>query len=71
MRVKHLATLTLVDPVALAVPVAAQVARALQAPLDGLMVREIDEPGPSPRAVAAVVEPPDVAADRRCRLRQW
>jgi putative phosphoribosyl transferase len=59
------------DPVVLAlprggVPVAAEVARALGAPLDLLLVRKIGAPGNPELAVAAVVEgdPPDLAVNR-------
>lgn len=58
---RRLAALKLVDPVVLAlprggVPVAAEVARALHAPLDLLMVRKIGAPGQRELAVAAVVD---------------
>ncbi|HEX7439024.1 MAG TPA: phosphoribosyltransferase [Caldimonas sp.] len=58
---QRLAPLKLVDPVVLAlprggVPVAAEVARALNAPLDLLMVRKIGAPGQRELAVAAVVD---------------
>ncbi len=57
----ELARLELLDPVVLAlprggVPVAAEVARALHAPLDLLMVRKIGAPQQPELAVAAVVE---------------
>ena len=62
--------LRLVDPLVLAlprggVPVAAEVARALHAPLDLLIVRKIGAPGQPELAVAAVAEgdPPTVAVD--------
>jgi len=47
------------------VPVAAEVARALHAPLDLLLVRKIGAPGQPELAVAAVVDgtPPDVVVD--------
>ena len=56
-----LAALKLVDPVVVAlprggVPVAAEVAAALHAPLDLLLVRKIGAPGQRELAVAAVVE---------------
>jgi putative phosphoribosyl transferase len=67
---RSLATLELVDPVVLAlprggVPVAAEVARALHAPLDLLMVRKIGAPGQPELAVAAVVDGvhPEVVID--------
>lgn len=58
---QRLAALKLVDPVVLAlprggVPVAVEVARALRAPLDLLMVRKIGAPGQRELAVAAVVD---------------
>src|ERR1019366_2039373 len=46
------------------VPVAFEVARALHAPLDLLIVRKIGAPGNPELAVAAVVEGPEVAIDR-------
>ena len=57
---QRLAMLKLVDPVVLAlprggVPVAVEVAQALHAPLDLLMVRKIGAPGQRELAVAAVV----------------
>jgi putative phosphoribosyl transferase len=56
-------TLELVDPVVLAlprggVPVAAEVARALRAPLDLLLVRKIGAPAHRELAIAAVAEGP-------------
>ena len=64
--------LGLVDPVVLAlprggVPVAAEVARALHAPLDLLIVRKIGAPGQPELAVAAMAEgePPTVVIDER------
>ena len=56
--------LLLVDPVVLAlprggVPVAAEVARALGAPLDLLLVRKIGAPGQPELAVAAVADAPE------------
>ncbi|MGZ5277311.1 MAG: phosphoribosyltransferase [Caldimonas sp.] len=58
---QRVAALELVDPVVLAlprggVPVAAEVARVLRAPLDLLMVRKIGAPGQRELAVAAVVD---------------
>ena len=67
---QRLATLKLVDAVVLAlprggVPVAAEVARALHAPLDLLMVRKIGAPGQRELAVAAVVDGghPEIVVD--------
>jgi putative phosphoribosyl transferase len=67
---QRLATLKLVDPVVLAlprggVPVAAEVARALRAPLDLLMVRKIGAPGQREVAVAAVADGdhPEIVVD--------
>ena len=64
--------LNLVDPLVLAlprggVPVAAEVARALRAPLDLLIVRKIGAPGQPELAVAAMAEgdPPTVVIDER------
>ena len=64
--------LGLVDPLVLAlprggVPVAAEVARALRAPLDLLIVRKIGAPGQPELAVAAMAEgdPPTVVIDER------
>lgn len=66
--------LRLPDPVVLAlprggVPVALEVARALDAPLDLLLVRKIGLPWQPELAVAAVVEgdPPDVVVDEEVR----
>jgi putative phosphoribosyl transferase len=66
----ELARLQLVDPVVLAlprggVPVAAEVARVLHAPLDLLMVRKIGAPQQPELAVAAVVEgeQPEIVID--------
>lgn len=58
---RALATMKLTDPVVLAlprggVPVAVEVARALGAPLDLLLVRKIGAPGQCELAVAAVAE---------------
>lgn len=51
------------------VPVAAEVARALRAPLELLLVRKIGAPGQPELAVAAIVEgePPDVVVDETVR----
>ena len=64
--------LGLVDPLVLAlprggVPVAAEVARALHAPLDLLIVRKIGAPDQPELAVAAIAEgdPPTVVVDER------
>ena len=64
--------LRLVDPVVLAlprggVPVAAEVARALHAPLDLLIVLKIGAPGQPELAVAAIAEgdPPTVVIDEQ------
>ena len=64
--------LGLVDPLVLALPrggvlVAAEVARALRAPLDLLIVRKIGAPGQPELAVAAMAEgdPPTVVIDER------
>ena len=66
------ARLGLVDPLVLAlprggVPVAAEVAHALHAPLDLLIVRKIGAPGQPELAVAAMAEgdPPTVLIDER------
>ena len=66
--------LGLSDPVVLAlprggVPVALEVARALQAPLDLLLVRKIGAPGQPELAVAAVVDgaPPEVVVHEAAR----
>jgi putative phosphoribosyl transferase len=61
---ERVATLHLPDPIVLAlarggVPVGLEVARALQAPLDLLLVRKIGVPFQSELAVAAVLEGPD------------
>jgi putative phosphoribosyl transferase len=68
---QELLTLELPDPVVLAlprggVPVAAQVARALRAPLDVIIVRKVGAPGNPELAVAAIVDgnPPDVVVNR-------
>jgi len=67
----RVAALKLADPVVLAlprggVPVAAEVARALHAPLDLLMVRKIGAPDQPELAVAAVVDGdhPEVVIDQ-------
>ncbi len=67
----ELAGLNLVDPVILAlprggVPVAAEVARALKAPLDVVIVRKVGAPGNAELAVAAIVDgnPPDIVLNR-------
>ena len=67
---QRLATLKPVDPVVLAlprggVPVAVEVARALRAPLDLLMVLKIGAPGQREVAVAAVVDGdhPEIVVD--------
>jgi putative phosphoribosyl transferase len=61
---ERLATMHLPDPIVLAlprggVPVGLEVARALQAPLDLLLVRKIGVPFQSELAVAAVLQGPD------------
>jgi putative phosphoribosyl transferase len=68
---QELLRLDLPDPVVLAlprggVPVAAQVARALRAPLDVIIVRKVGAPGNRELAVAAIVDgnPPDVVVNR-------
>ena len=73
---QRLAALRLVDAVVLAlprggVPVALEVARALHAPLDLLMVRKIGAPGQPELAVAAVVDgdhPQTVVDEETLRL---
>ncbi|SDA98631.1 phosphoribosyltransferase [Mesorhizobium qingshengii] len=67
----ELARLGLYQPIVLAlprggVPVAAEVAKALGAPLDLLIVRKVGAPGNPELAVAAVVDgnPPDVVLNR-------
>lgn len=67
----ELAKLSLQDPVVLAlprggVPVAAEVAKVLKAPLDLLLVRKVAAPGNPELAVAAIVDgdPPDVVLNR-------
>jgi putative phosphoribosyl transferase len=67
----RLAELDVRDPVVLAlprggVPVAAEVAKALDAPLDLVIVRKVGAPGNSELAVAAIVDgnPPDVVLNR-------
>jgi putative phosphoribosyl transferase len=66
-----LACMELADPVVLAlprggVPVAAEVARRLNAPLDIIIVRKVGAPGNRELAVAAIVDgnPPDVVLNR-------
>jgi putative phosphoribosyl transferase len=68
---EELAKLGLKDPVVLAlprggVPVAAEVARALDAGLDLVIVRKVGAPGNPELAVAAIVDgnPPDVVLNR-------
>ncbi|TIV58338.1 MAG: phosphoribosyltransferase [Mesorhizobium sp.] len=63
--------LQLKDPIVLAlprggVPVAAEIAKALRAPLDLVIVRKVGAPGNPELAVAAIVdgEPPDVVLNR-------
>lgn len=67
----ELAGLGLADPVVLAlprggVPVAAEIAGALAAPLDLVIVRKVGAPGNPELAVAAIVDgdPPDVVLNR-------
>ncbi|MEW6631716.1 MAG: phosphoribosyltransferase [Pseudomonadota bacterium] len=67
----ELAKLQLKDPVVLAlprggVPVAAEVAKALKAPLDLILVRKVGAPGNPELAVAAIVDgdPADVVLNR-------
>ena len=67
----ELAKLQLHEPVVLAlprggVPVAAEVAKALNAPLDLIIVRKVGAPGNPELAVAAIVDgdPPDVVLNR-------
>lgn len=71
MLAAEMAKLELPDPVLLAlprggVPVAAEVARALNAPLDVVIVRKVGAPGNPELAVAAIVDgdPPDVVLNR-------
>jgi len=68
---EELARLGLADPVVLAlprggVPVAAEIAEALNAPLDLVIVRKVGAPGNPELAVAAIVDgdPPDVVLNR-------
>lgn len=68
---RELLTLQLGNPVVLAlprggVPVAAEVAKALDAPLNLLIVRKVGAPGNPELAVAAIVDgdPPDVVINR-------
>lgn len=67
----ELAKLKLVDPVVLAlprggVPVAVEIANALKAPLDLIIVRKVGAPANPELAVAAIVDgnPPDVVLNR-------
>jgi putative phosphoribosyl transferase len=67
----ELAKMQLHEPLVLAlprggVPVAAEVARALEAPLDLVIVRKVGAPGNPELAVAAIVDgdPPDVVLNR-------
>ena len=67
----ELEKLQLRDPVVLAlprggVPVAAEIAKALKAPLDLVIVRKVGAPGNAELAVAALVDgdPPDVVLNR-------
>ena len=67
----EVARLGLHEPVVLAlprggVPVAAEVAKALDAPLDLIIVRKVGAPGNPELAVAAIVDgdPPDVVLNR-------
>lgn len=67
----QLAKLSLPEPVILAlprggVPVGAEVAQALQAPLDVILVRKVGAPDNEELAVAAIVdgEPPDIVLNR-------
>jgi putative phosphoribosyl transferase len=72
---QHLSALNLPKPVIVlalprgGVPVAAEVARALNAPLDLLLVRKIGAPWQRELALAAVVEgnPPDIVVDEDVR----
>ena len=71
MLADELTKLTLLDSVVLAlprggVPVAAEIAKALKAPLDLAIVRKVGAPGNPELAVAAIVdgEPPDVILNR-------
>jgi putative phosphoribosyl transferase len=66
-----LASLNIADPVVLAlprggVPVGAEVARRLNAPLDIVIVRKVGAPGNPELAVAAIVDgnPPDIVLNR-------
>jgi putative phosphoribosyl transferase len=68
---EELVKLKLADPVVLAlprggVPVAAEIADALKAPLDLVIVRKVGAPGNPELAVAAIVDgnPPDVVLNR-------
>jgi putative phosphoribosyl transferase len=66
-----LQALQLKDPIVLAlprggVPVAAEIAKALDAPMDLIIVRKVGAPGNPELAVAAIVDgdPPDVVLNR-------
>jgi putative phosphoribosyl transferase len=68
---EELAKLGLADPVVLAlprggVPVAAEVARLLGAPMDLVIVRKVGAPGNRELAIAAIVDgnPPDIVLNR-------
>ncbi|WP_442579263.1 phosphoribosyltransferase [Mesorhizobium sp. ASY16-5R] len=68
---EELVKLKLADPLVLAlprggVPVAAEIADALKAPLDLVIVRKVGAPGNSELAVAAIVDgnPPDIVLNR-------
>lgn len=68
---EELVKLRLADPVVLAlprggVPVAAEIADALKAPLDLVIVRKVGAPGNPELAVAAIVDgnPPDIVLNR-------
>ncbi|GAB3129500.1 phosphoribosyltransferase family protein [Glaciibacter psychrotolerans] len=65
---EHLLTLHLDDPIVFAlprggVPIGVEVARALGAPLDVLIVRKIGAPGYPEVALAAVADPTETGAD--------
>jgi putative phosphoribosyl transferase len=67
----EIASLGLADPLVLAlprggVPVAAEIARVLNAPLDVVIVRKVGAPGNPELAIAAIVDgtPPDVVLNR-------
>jgi putative phosphoribosyl transferase len=70
---ERLAAMGLQDPLVLAlprggVPVAAEIARALAAPLDVVFVRKIGAPGQPELAVGAIA---DGASPRSCSTRAW